>query len=670
MWIYFLVGAVLLFAASGVPGAFVGRRSSAGQAIATKMIVAGSVLGLAASAAELTMGVGASIRLQGPLPELVLHLRLDPLSAFFLVPICLIGALGSLYGTSYWTQKHHPRTGQRLQFCYGLLIASMALVVLASDAIAFLFAWEVMALSAFFLVSTEEYKKEARDAGWLYLVSTHVSTLSLFALFALFRVACGSFDFRPLEPGQAGLGLRTAIFLTALFGFGFKAGVMPLHFWLPSAHAVAPSHISAILSGVLLKMGIYGLLRTLTLMPTPPVGWGGIILALGTFSAVVGVLFALGQHDLKRLLAYHSIENIGIILMGLGLALIGQACGRPEWIVLGLAGCLLHVWNHALFKSLLFFAAGSVIHSARTREIDLLGGLSKPMPKTALLFFIGAVAICGLPPLNGFVSELFIYLGLFRSLAGSSGAALAAPALALVGALAVACFVKAFGAVFLGLPRTNSMKRAHDAPLTMFIPMAVLAACCILIGLFPLVVVRPLHAVIHWWEPRLNEGLTLDALTPLAALTSTTLLFGGILLILLLICRLSGVSQRIRRSLPTWDCGYARPTCRMQYSASSFANMLVQLFRSVLRPRSHEPKICTPFPASTRFESHVDDLVLEGLLWPLWNRFRAHLGWLRVLQQGSVQAYLLYILIVLSLLLFLTFPLKESLRVWLGGQVP
>jgi hydrogenase-4 component B len=327
MWSYCLAGAVILLAASGVPGVFVGRRSSGGQNVAAAMAVVGSALGIAAAFAALTVGAGASVRFRGPLPDLAFHFRLDPLGAFFLVPICLVGAAGSIYDLSYWRQEDHRRTGPRLRFCYGLLIASLALVVLAADGIAFLFAWEVMALSAFFLVSTEEHRKEARDAGWLYLVSAHVATLCLFALFALLRVASGSFEFRALEPGQAGLGLRSTIFLLALIGFGFKAGMIPFHFWLPSAHAAAPSHISALLSGVVLKVGIYGLLRTLTLLPTGPVSWGGAVLLLGTLSAVLGVLFALGQHDLKRLLAYHSIENIGIILMGLGLALIGQA--RP-----------------------------------------------------------------------------------------------------------------------------------------------------------------------------------------------------------------------------------------------------------------------------------------------------------------------------------------------------
>jgi hydrogenase-4 component B len=631
--------------------------------LAAVMVVTGSAAGLVAAFAALGVGAGASIQLAGPLPELTLHFHLDPLSAFFLAPVCLMGALGSIYGLGYWNQAHHPRSGRRLRFCYGLLIASMSLVVLAADAIAFLFAWEVMALSAFFLVCTDENKKQAREAGWLYLVATHISTLTLFALFAVLRLACGSFEFRQLEPAHAGLGVRTAVFLLALVGFGFKAGMMPLHFWLPGAHANAPSHISAILSGVLLKMGIYGLLRTLTLLPIPPVSWGALVLILGTVSAVLGVLMALGQHDLKRLLAYHSVENIGIILMGLGLAMIGQARGRPEWIVLGLAGCLLHVWNHALFKSLLFFAAGSAIHASRTREIDRMGGLGKSMPGTSLLFFIGAVAICGLPPLNGFISELLIYLGLFKSVQAAPGAALAAPALALVGALAVACFVKAFGAVFLGFSRSQSIRRIHESPLTMIIPMAILAAGCALIGLLPWAIIRPLQAVICQWNPELLPAL--EMLAPLALVTKLSLGFAGILLATFLLYKRSS-SRRDDRASGTWDCGYSQPITRVQYTASSFAGTLVALFRGVLCVRSHEPEILGPFPPATRFESHANDVVLDRWLEPQWRRFKSALAPLRVFQQGGVQSYLLYILMILTLLLLLTMPWKETLRAIVG----
>jgi hydrogenase-4 component B len=391
------------------------------------------------------------------------------------------------------------------------------------------------------------------------------------------------------------------------------------------------------------------------------------VLVLGAISAVVGVLFALGQHDLKRLLAYHSIENIGIILIGLGLAMIGQANNRPEWVVLGMAGCLLHVWNHSLFKSLLFLAAGSPVHAARTREIDLMGGLAKTLPKTALLFLIGAVAICGLPPLNGFISELFIYLGLFQTLRGSPGTALAAPALALAGSLALACFVKAFGAVFLGLPRSRRIERIHEAPRTMVVPMQILAALCAIIGIFPFLVVRPLNAVIRQWTGGLDRTPALQTIAPLPLLTEMMLLLAAVSS-LIFVWNRARLARHPARSSMTWDCGYARPTARTQYTASSFARTLVYLFRGILRPIADEPAVAGPFPAKTKFASRVDDVVLEDFLAPFWHRFRMRLSWLRVFQQGSVQTYVFYILIVLFVLLLLMMPLGAILRAVLGGR--
>jgi hydrogenase-4 component B len=662
-----LVAAVALVVLSGVPGMFFGRRSPVGEVVAAAMMVGGSTLGLGVAVSGLTGRVTAGFGLRGPLGEMSLGYHLDALSAFFLVPIFLIGACGSIYGLGYWKQEEHPRTGRRVRLFYGLLIGALALVVIAGDAIAFLFAWEVMALSAFALVSTEERKKSVREAGWLYLVSTHVCTLVLFAMFALLRVAAKSFELRQLEASEAGPGLRGVIFLLALVGFGFKAGMMPFHFWLPSAHASAPSHVSAILSGVMLKVGIYGLLRTLMILSTPAVVWGWAVLALGTISAVGGVLFALGQHDLKRLLAYHSIENIGIILMGLGVAMIGQALGRVEWVVLGLAGCLLHVWNHALFKSLLFLAAGSVVRATRTHEIDRMGGLGKVMPGTAMLFFIGAVAICGLPPLNGFVSELLIYLGLLGSLDRSPGIALGAPALGLVGALAVACFVKAFGAVFLGSGRSRAAEEASESPSSMKVPMGVLALCCVGIGVAPVLAGRPLATVIGQWN--VLRGGWSGEIVPLGTLTWVTVPLAGIIGVIFLVVLRGWVNWGARVAV-TWDCGYVRPSSRMQYSASSFAGMLVGLFRGVLRPHVHKPKVVGVFPSAARFESHVDDVVLDGLLTPVWRRFQLKLRALRMLQQGSVQAYIFYILLILTLLLVLTIPLRDVLRVLTGGEAP
>jgi hydrogenase-4 component B len=657
MWMTWTLAAIGLWAGSGIPALVMPRRSSVGQVFCTMLGLAGSVLGIASVCAALLWGRQETMQFRGPLPGAACHLKLDALAAFFLLPIFFIGALGSIYGTAYWRQSAHPRTARKLQLGYGLLIASMGTVALAADGISFLIAWEVMALSAFFLMSIEDQKEEVRQTSWLYLLATHAGTMFLFALFALLGVAAGSFEFRPLDPERTSLGFRTAIFLVALVGFGFKAGVMPLHFWLPGAHANAPSHVSAILSGVFIKMGIYGLLRTLMLLPESPGSWGALVLFLGGVSTVGGVLFALGQHDLKRLLAYHSIEDIGIILMGLGLALMGRARGRVDWEVLGLAGCLLHVWNHGLFKSLLFLSAGSVVHSTRTREIDRMGGLAKTMPRTALLFFVGAAAICGLPPLNGFVSELFIYLGLLRTVDGSTGAILAVPALAIAGALALACFVKAYGVVFLGSPRFPAGKQAHESTAAMIIPMSALAICCAAIGVMPGLVVRPLNAVLGQWNPQLTSSPMLGDFAPVQALEMLAPLLAGVIVIAFFFSRRR--PARMERTAITWDCGYARPTARMQYTSSSFAQRLVELFRGVLRPRTSWSPLAALFPRKTEFHSQLDDVVLEGFIRPLWRRCRARLASLRVLQQGSVQTYILCILIIVFLLMLFMMPLWQ-----------
>ncbi|MGO9115212.1 MAG: proton-conducting transporter membrane subunit, partial [Thermoguttaceae bacterium] len=578
MSVLLLLLGIGLAALSGATGLLFRRHSDAGQWLTTLLAVLGSVTGLAGVGLFWVLGDGPPIVLPwavpgGPMPGGQFLVGIDAISAVFLPPIFLISLLGNVYGLSYWKQSDHPENGRKLRLFYGMLTAGMALVVIARNGLLFLFAWEIMALSGFFLVTTDDRDPKVRRSGWIYLVATHVAALSLFALFGLLRAASGSFALVMLDAGSLAPGVSTAIFVCALFGFGFKAGIMPLHVWLPGAHANAPSHVSAIMSGVILKMGIYGLVRVLSLLPTPPLAWGYVVLGLGVVSGVLGVAFAVGQHDLKRLLAYHSIENIGIIVIGLGLALIGRTYQRADWVILGLGGALLHVWNHALFKSLLFFSAGSVFHATGTREIDRLGGLAKAMPRTSLGFLVGAIAICGLPPLNGFVSELLIYLGLFGALGIGEGAAcpiaaFAAPALALIGGLAVACFVKVFGAVFLGTARSDDARHAHESPWSMIGPMGVLMACCGFIGLFPSQIAPILGRAIAAWSPETADaGSRLADLAPLGWVSGM-----GLLLLAFLGLGCAALRQRLRAgdlaTGSTWGCGYAAPTARMQYTSS------------------------------------------------------------------------------------------------------
>jgi hydrogenase-4 component B len=657
-----IIAAALLAAASGLPAWCLPRGSRWGQSIAAAAMCTSAIVGLTGAWQVPFESHSGTVTVLWPVVGDV-QLGVDALSALFLIPIFAMGGLGAIYGLGYWPQPRHRRNARKLQLGWGVLVAGMTLLVVSRHALAFLLGWELMALSAFFLVSTEDGRAECRWAGWLYLISAHVSTLSLFALFALWRWATGSYLLHPAAVGAVPLGVMNALFVLSLVGFGVKAGIMPLHFWLPTAHAAAPSHVSAMLSGVVIKMGIYGLVRMLSLLPDPPAAWGGSILTAGAVSGILGVLFAIGQHDLKRLLAYHSVENIGIILMGLGLAMLGRSADQPQWIVLGLAGCLLHVWNHGLFKSLLFLCAGSVVHATHTREIDRLGGLAKRMPWTAGMFIVGAVAICGLPPLNGFVSELFVYLGLLQTVAGSTrtgaAAVLAAPVLATIGALAVACFVKVYGAVFSGSPRTQAAADAHESPLTMLAPLVLLACGCATIGAAPRLVGPILDAAIVAWLPEIGQsGATLAALAPLNIIGWLSLSLIGLVALLGML-----IAPRLRQSSwsETWDCGYAQPTHRMQYSASSFAQTIVTMFRWVLRPRTHQPDVRGLFPRPTAFHSHVDDPMLDQLLVPAGRAVERGFGWFHRFQQGLTQHYVLYILVTVVLMLGTLIPIDEFL---------
>ena len=659
MWIVMM--ALGLIAASGLPSLFFARRAAGAAVAGGSMFIAGAACGMWGAIQTLIAGTPNATVLAVPLPIGQLQFVLDPLAAFFLVPITLIGSAGTFYGLGYWNAAHHPRNGPWVRLFYGTLVAALGLIVMAGDGIGFLFAWEAMALSAFCLVSAEGHRQPVRQAGWLYLVNTHFSVLVLISMFALWHTATGSFALKPLGPAAVAPGVRTAIFLMALVGFGAKAGMMPLHFWLPDAHANAPSHVSALFSGILIKMGIYGLVRVgFVLLPEPPLSWGVLVLVLGTTSAILGVVFALSQHDLKRLLAYHSIENIGIILMGLGIALIGSYAHRPAWTALGLAGCLLHVWNHGFFKSLLFLAAGSVIMRNHTRQIDRLGGRAKTMPFTAAAFLLGAVAICGLPPLNGLVSEWLVYLGLLGSYTGTAPGgyqvlALAAPALAVVGALAVACFVKAYGTVFLGLPRGH-LPRGGDAPMTMILPMAVLGACCVVLGVVPMVGVAAVVPAVS--QAMAGSTSASVALAPAGALQPWTLALFAALAAAIGLSYLWLARRRVATA-GTWDCGYVRPSPRMQYTASSFAASILDMFRWILRPHGNKVRLTALFPPLARFGSHVGDFVLDGCLVPLWSAAKRLLVDRRTRQQGSIQRYLIALCLALAVLLLSIMPWRE-----------
>ncbi len=653
MTLLLVLGGAFLCVAGGVPGLFLPPGAPA-RRIATAGSVGGSLLGLAGAAGAALTGRVESLTRPWPLPAAALHLELDALSAIFLVPLFLVSAVAAVSGARSFGDAEHPADARRTRFFFGLITGAIALVLLARNGLFFLASWEVMALSAFFLVTADRSSREARDAGRLYLFATHAGTLTLFGFFAVLRHLTGSTELVPLARGVAGTDAGTALFALALVGFGFKAGILPLHFWLPPAHAAAPAHVSALMSGVLIKTGIYGIVRFTSLVPDPPASWGDLLLVLGVASAVLGVAFALGQHDLKRLLAWHSVENIGIIVLGLGAGLAGRAAGRPEWALLGLAGALFHVVNHGLFKSLLFLGAGEVVHVAGTREMDRMGGFGRVLPKTAFFFLAGAVAISGLPPLNGFASEWLVYLGLFDRAQASGAdalrAAFAAPALALTGALALACFVKAHGAVFLGSLRGEA-PNAHGEPAAHVAPMAILAGACALLGLWPAGIAPALANAAAVAAPGPASAVPLAELASLVPLGLSALALVLVLGAVALFLR-GRLAAAPATAGPTWDCGYARPTARMQYTASSFARGPVGFFKWALLPRARGVPVAKLFPAGARFESHVPDTVLDRAIVPA---FRAG-AWLaqkgRALQGGRLQLYLLYVVATLVALLF------------------
>ena len=594
------------------------------------------------------------------IPHATFSLSLDPLAAFFLVPILGLGLLTAVFGTEYLA---HDGTDLRTSwFCFHLLWASMILVVLAADGLLFMLAWEITVLSSFFLVIMGEHNPEKLHAGWVYLVASHLGAAFLLSMFLLLARDTGSLSFASFS--QAALlpsAGKNLLFLLALIGFGSKAGFIPLHIWLPEAHPAAPSHVSALMSGVMIKTGIYGLLRTLFFLGNPEWWWGWTLLLIGLSSGILGVLFALAQHDLKRLLAYHSVENIGIIAIGLGFGLIGLSSHNAIVATLGLAGGLLHVLNHAVFKGLLFLGAGSVLVQTGSRNIDSLGGLLKKMPATGFTFLVGCVSISGLPPFNGFVSEFLIYMSAFHAvLYGTTSlntpGLLIILGLSLIGGLAAACFVKAFSVVFLGNPRSDAAAVARESGMAMLLPMIVLAALCLVIAVASPWMMEIPGRVLQG-HPQLAAGTDFAGIFKPAIQSLNLVTASSIALIALLglviIIRRSLLSNRQIGSTVTWGCGYAKPTAAMQYTGSSFAQPLTTLFSSVLRTKSHVNGVEGYFPKIGSFGSHTDDLFEKKLFSPLFRLVESNLHRIVWIQNGVVQLSVLFIAITLLLLLIL-----------------
>jgi hydrogenase-4 component B len=602
---------------------------------------------------------------------IVLGYSVTPLSAWFLMVLGLIAVPVAWYSVGYFA--HAVRASRTLVVGAGfnVLLGAVEVVFVADGVIGFLFAWELMTLATAALVATEHQDVTSRRAAYLYLVMSHVGTGCLVIGFLVLAAASGSSSFSALLAGQVVSGpLRDGLFVLFFLGFGVKAGLIPLHVWLPEAHPAAPSSISALMSAVLITAGIYGLFRVCAFgLGVPTLRWGLAFMAVGTLSAILGVLYALTENDVKRLLAYSTIENAGIVVLGLGAGMVALAYGRSELATVAVAASLAHVLNHAVFKGLLFLGAGSVVMSTGTRQIEEFGGLLRRMPWTGLFFLVGAMAIASLPLLNGFTSEWLTFQALLLGFASTPGLVrlnfpLAGAMLALTTALAAACFVRMFGISFLALPRSRAAAEAHEAPLVMLAPQACLAVLCVGLGLFPGVLLNALSGVmasLPGLQPQ--AGLMRGGLGMQSALGSfdqvVPVVLGAALLVGLAVAGwLTGRRGVATRRMPTWGCG-GELTAQTEYTATAFSKPLMMIFRAVYRPTREVEALAdvSPyFPSEVRYRATIEPTFERYVYGPLLRGVLRLADGMKVLQAGSLHAYLAYVLVFGVLLLL-----------WLGG---
>ncbi|MDD4957664.1 MAG: proton-conducting transporter membrane subunit [Candidatus Omnitrophica bacterium] len=640
---------------SGVLSLALNRHVKLSNIVGSSGVVLSSIAGIIALLIAYRNGGPAAPAMPWKVPFGSFSIAIDSLGSLFLFPIFILAALSALYGSEYLKHYFGKKNIGSTWLFFNSLVAGMVLVVLARNAVLFLVAWELMSVSSFFLVIFEGEKKNTARAGLTYLIATHIGTLFLMVMFILLAKNSGSFDFAAWTMPAKGTML-SIIFICALVGFGTKAGLMPLHIWLPEAHPAAPSHVSAIMSGVMIKTGIYGILRVLTFLGTPCAWWGYTLIAIGAVSGILGILFALAQHDIKRLLAYSSIENIGLISIGIGMGILGMAANDPVLTFLGFAGALWHVVNHSFFKGLLFLGAGAIAHRTGTREINVLGGLLKKMPLTGSCFLVGSAAICGLPPLNGFIGEFLLYFASLKSIFGETGIVLVSlgiiASLSLIGGLALACFTKAFGMIFLGEPRSPRHREARDPNVLMLAPMMALAGACIFMGLGAPFIMGAMDKIIINVAGTSTGiiGMTAsEAARPLAGIAGIFTLFYAIILSAALFRR-GLLAKRDVRDVVTWDCGYAQPEPRMQYTASSFVQPIMNFFKGILRTEKDPPKTSEFFPDSSSFRTETADIFSEVVFRPLLEFIHRMAEKLTLVQHGQMQFYILYILFALVML--------------------
>lgn len=630
--------------------------------LAIPLFALAGLAALAAGLAALSHGVVAEAELPLGLPWLPWQVRVDALSGFFLCVVGVVALATGLYAPGYVRGfEHGPDSLRALGGFTGLFLAGMLLVILADDAFLFMVAWELMSVASYFLVAWHHDHAANRRAAFLYLLMAHVGGLAILLAYGVLASFGGDFSFAAMREAGLSSGWASVAFVLAFAGFGMKAGLVPLHAWLPEAHPVAPSHISALMSGVMLKVAVYGFIRfVFDLIGEIHWQWGVAVLAVGSVSALLGVLYALMQHDLKRLLAYHSVENIGIIFIGLGLALLFLAEGHRVIGTVAFVAALYHTINHALFKGLLFLGAGAIQHGANERDLERMGGLLRRMPWTGWFFLVGCISIAALPPFNGFVSEWLTIQAALQAWQLDSGVlrsliAIAVAMLALTGALAAACFVKVYGVAFLGQARSRSVRRARKAPLSMRIGQGTLALLCLLLGILPTAFIDLLNTVP---QQVLGHGLAQASahgwlwLTPISRETASygaPMVAVALVMTLVLGHWLLGRGIRRVRRCDAWDCGFAPPTARMQYTATAFSQPIRRVFGLLF----HIDEGVSPQEGGApRYRLQVADRAWYIFYVPVAQAVGRAARQVVRLQSGSIRVYLGWVLATLLLLLW------------------
>lgn len=667
-----LLSSLVLFVAGAVSALLLNKHDKLSNWLGNTSAIFGSLFALIYSGNILLSKTPQTVVLIADSQLFNTTLRVDLLSAFFIFVISLLGLLCSVYGLSYAKHYYTKYNLGVLGFFYNLFLASMILVVSASNILSFLIVWEIMSLASYFLVIYEHREEENIKAGFLYFIMTHIGTAFIILSFLLLYRESGSLDFEIIKNNLTNSSgwIQSIIFISALIGFGTKAGIIPFHIWLPKAHPAAPSHVSALMSGVMIKTGIYMLVRiAFDILPSTPLWWGVVVLVAGAVSSLLGVLYALSEHDFKRLLAYHSIENIGIILLGMGSSLIFLSLGMKSLAVLGLLAALYHTINHAVFKALLFLGAGAVISKTHTRNIEDYGGLIKYMPRTAFFFLIGSMAISALPPFNGFASEWLTFQAMFNGVASLGSLTkllfiLAIGALAFTSGLAVMCFVKVFGATFLARPRSAHVKEASEVSLLMQFSMAVLSLIALLLGLFAgwLSSVFASIAIslknLNNFVPAVSSTMNSVSANGVASMSMPTV-FAVIVvvtaIVAVLIYVISG-KQKVTRNI-TWDCG-TDLTPRMEITATGFSRSIITIFKGILRPTQqagveYRDANLRYFPKSSSIHFELKDIYSIFFYKPVQELFLKVSEETKKIQSGNINFYIMYIFLVLIGLLLI-----------------